>query len=441
MDPMPTTPSLVADADQGHTQAAGLMSPVPMSFPSLLRGSKLADRYAYLREASPQYPSTAANSPARKKTRDDRDGKRWVRRKENSRFVGNPHIVQAMGRDMQVDPPSARRTFPEPLPRYLPRSVAAPTPPRPVFDAGSANAGRYSMSMKGMRRTLRGHGPRAQMLVRDVEREVLDWLVGGMILLPDAEEVVLMECGRPIGSVESIVELSRTPLQLIWGIEDDAFARYVVHCCARYHKVVSYSKDVDGRRLTYLLRPNVTRPDYTARNVIDTPPATESDYSLGVLSETDILSVEDNEPISDTISDSELPLDSRHRRLSSVSEQADESGAEVTPRPLRTNRASFLAENAADADIDDDESVVGDVLARSVESLDLNPSYKEPPIRYTTQPAERTPLWDRRGVSRTSSSPSRSPCPPSRRTTRRNRITARRAIHDSKQSFYDYLYC
>ena len=94
-----------------------------------------------------------------------------------------------------------------------------------------------------MRRTLRGHGPRAERLVHDVEEEVLDWLVGGTILNPDEAEDVLVIPGRPVGFEGSnIVELSRTPLQLIWSVEQDAFARYIVHCCARYHKVVSYSK-------------------------------------------------------------------------------------------------------------------------------------------------------------------------------------------------------
>ncbi|KAH8119127.1 hypothetical protein DFH11DRAFT_1686096 [Phellopilus nigrolimitatus] len=413
-----------------------------MSFPAFLRNSKLADRFAYLHDApAAPYSSAPASRPA-KNARDEREGKRWVRRKENARFIGNPHIVQAARRDMQVDLPSARPTFPEPLPRFLPRSVAAPTPPRPAFDVGSANSGRYSLSLKGMRRALRGHGPRAQMLVQDVEREVLDWLVGGTIMLPDAAEDVLLEDGRPIGDEGSIVELSRTPLQLIWAVGDDAFGRYIVHCCARYHKVVSYSKDVDGKRLTYLLRPNVTRPDFAARNALDTPPATESDYSLGVLSENDILSVEENEPIADMTSDAELPPDSRHRRLSSVSEQVDESGAEAAPRLLRTGRRSSFDETA-DMDADDDNSVVGDDLARSVDSLDINAvSYREPPIRYTAPPTERTPLRDRRGVSRASSSPSRSPRPSMRRTIRsaRKRVGGRRAMPDSKQSFYDYLY-
>lgn len=328
--------------------------------------------------------------------------------------------------------------------------------------------------MKGVRRNLRQHGPRAQLLVRDVEHEVVAWLVGGTILAPDDEsEVLLGVPGRPIGDGISITELSRTPLQLVWAIEQDAFARYIVHCCARYHKVVSYStltllstcsiksnlkkcfhhsgKDVDGRRLTYLLRPNVTRPDYIARASLDTPPATElSDYSLGVLSESDILSVEENDALlSDAISDSEPPLRSlAQRRLSSVSERNSESDNDMTPRPLRTNIANTgslqLVREAIGDDADDDESIGGDDLSQSIQSLDLNASavIPEPPIRYAGPQMERTPLRDRRGISRAESSPSRSPRPSSRRVTRslRPRMTGRRPVQRVAQSFYDYLY-
>ena len=74
------------------------------------------------------------------------------------------------------------------------------------------------------------------------------------------------------------------------------------------------------------------RPDFAARDGVDTPPATESDYSLSVLSETDIISVEENDTV-ETGSDGEatMPQLVRHRRLSSVSERSDDS-EKVAPR-------------------------------------------------------------------------------------------------------------
>ena len=201
---------------------------------------------------------------------------------------------------------------------------------------------------------------------------------------------------------------------------------------------LNLGKDIDGRRLTFLLRPNVTRSDYAYRNALDTPPATaESDFSLGVLSESDVLSVEENELAPDNVSDAEPPA--RHRRLSSVSERETESELDDTPRPARLRPPREREEPAEYAD--DDESVNGD-LAQSVDSLDLNPTTRQPSITHSLQLIERTPLRDRRGSSRASSSPShsRSPCPPSRRLRKgRNRLT-RRASHGANQSFYDFLY-
>lgn len=249
MDAAATTTTMNSQIEVEPTKAPseGVMNPVPMSFPAFLRNAKLADRFAHLRNSAGEpYSGPAPLSRPSKRLREDHKGKRWVRRKENDRFVGNPHIVAAIADDLL---PSSyahlQDVFPRPLPRGFSRSMSAPTPPPPMADARSADAGRYSLSIRGVRRTLRGHGPRAQRLVHAIEREVLEWLVGGTMLNPDDAEV-LHEPGRAIGVDEDIgdciMELSRTPLKLIWSIQEDAFARYIVHCCARYHKVVSYSK-------------------------------------------------------------------------------------------------------------------------------------------------------------------------------------------------------
>jgi hypothetical protein len=97
-----------------------------------------------------------------------------------------------------------------------------------------------------MRRELRKSGFRAEVLVRDVESEVVNWLhVGGTVLAPDiSESTSILDLGSctPVGDTATIFEISRTPLQLIWSITDDAFARYIVHCCARYYEIISFSQ-------------------------------------------------------------------------------------------------------------------------------------------------------------------------------------------------------
>lgn len=167
--------------------------------------------------------------------------------------MGNPHIVAASKRDYAIPAPDVRPTFPEPLPAFLPRTVKLPTATvPPPTDPTSANAGRFSLSLKGMRKELRRQGGRAGALIRDIEGEMMGWLgQGGTVLNPDGPGVTLLgrheaqggeAGGRLVGETGVVVEVARTPLQLVWRIPEDAFARYVVHCVARYHEVVSFSK-------------------------------------------------------------------------------------------------------------------------------------------------------------------------------------------------------
>ena len=50
--------------------------------------------------------------------------------------------------------------------------------------------------------------------------------------------------GAPMSSLNPdgpIREVNRTPSELIWDIDNDPFARYVVHCVCRWHSIVSFS--------------------------------------------------------------------------------------------------------------------------------------------------------------------------------------------------------
>ena len=95
-----------------------------------------------------------------------------------------------------------------------------------------------------MRKELRKAGARAQHLVKDVETEIVSWLRDGAVFLsPDERDPNDLEFpGKPVGDSGGIHEVARTPLQLVWAISEDGFARYVVHWCARYHNIVSFSK-------------------------------------------------------------------------------------------------------------------------------------------------------------------------------------------------------
>lgn len=57
------------------------INPVPMSFPAFLRNPSLSGRLAHLREETTQVSHSVHLK--KRRTRDDRDGKRWIRRQEN----------------------------------------------------------------------------------------------------------------------------------------------------------------------------------------------------------------------------------------------------------------------------------------------------------------------------------------------------------------------
>ncbi|QRV79428.1 hypothetical protein RhiJN_07443 [Ceratobasidium sp. AG-Ba] len=252
-------PASVAESTAVLT-ATAQGGPVPLSFPSILRNP----HFAHLNVHSAQHRQTAnQNVPLKKKA--DKDGKRRVRRQENNRFTSNPHIVQPSRRDYAVPVAQVQSTFPMPLPPYLPRVSSAPSVPAPAPDPASTRAGKFSVSLRGFRRELRRRRGQAEPLVRAIEAELVEWLAEPAKPV-DADDYVI---------VGGIREVQRSSGELVWDVDQDSFARYVVHCTARWYGVVSFSKEgPDGTRLTHLLRPNPTRPD---RAVLATPPTTDWD--------------------------------------------------------------------------------------------------------------------------------------------------------------------
>jgi hypothetical protein len=240
--------------------------PPPLSFPSILRNPGLTSRFAHLVEPTQLSPDPSSVQSKKVWRRNDNEGKRWVRRRENgayssnslditskttlglnecaARFTHNPHIAMPSKRDLNPSVPSQHATFPIPLPPYLPRSAPLPATVPPVPDTKASNAGQFNLSLRGMRKALRRSGARTQALVRGVEDELMRWLGEVEVVLnPDAGNVppAFQFPGRVIAGEEGVREVERSPRRLVWWIENDAWARYVVHCCARYHNIVSFS--------------------------------------------------------------------------------------------------------------------------------------------------------------------------------------------------------
>lgn len=79
-------------------------------------------------------------------------------------------------------------------------------------------------------------------------KELLSWLETGDVVVFPASGVV-RQCDAAPSSASfigtgPIREVERTPTRLVWSVEDDAFARYIIHCVCRWHSVVSYSEFV-----------------------------------------------------------------------------------------------------------------------------------------------------------------------------------------------------
>lgn len=273
-------------------------------------------------------------------------------------------------------------------------------------------------------------GGKAQGLVKDVETEVLVWLEGGVVLSPSVDgdgDGGLRFPGVAVREREDLREVGRSPLQLVWAT-DDAFVRYVVHCCARYHDIVSFSKEVQSRRLTYLLRPNVTRPDFRARSTLDTPPVTDLDYTSHEY-ESDLIS----EPPSDADVESDAGAATAAAGLMAIQESPALEPVALQPIEPEYDDAWSVT---GDTDAEGDESGNEHDLAQSVDSLSPRDPNSTPRAVATTRhhSSLRPRAWDQR---RAASSPSRSP---SRRPLRRvhPRIDPPKMAHP--KSFYDYLY-
>ncbi|PIL35907.1 hypothetical protein GSI_01567 [Ganoderma sinense ZZ0214-1] len=450
MDTIEQTPAASPDRPDPVGLPTKDNGPIPMSFPAILRNPGLSDRFAHLRIQARVVSPPAVSVSAKRNRREDKEGKQWVRRKENARFVGNSHIVAPSKDDLSVTAPNSRPTFPEPLPHFLSRNNPIPSAVPAAREPSSANAGRFSLSLKGMRRQLRSSGPRTELLVKEVEDEILDWLAaGGVMLAPDAS-ATFDSPSTPIGSTDAILEVSRTPLQLVWNIEDNAFTRYVVHCCARYHDVVSFSKDTAGQRLTYLLRPNVTRPTRSAAPTLDTPPVTD----LSELSATDFDTSESDRELSDAeaLSPISPSLAAPTTALSAIAEAASDTSAPASPALAPVSACAVYASRRPEISMAALDSDGWSVIGESDGDGDMSAPEAEL-AALSLADVDRTPLADRRRQGpdvlrsrllerqrRSASSPSHSPA---RRTPPRARQRAERAVRAQpvgRRSFYDYLF-
>lgn len=395
--------------------------PVPLSFPAILRNPKLTDRYAHLRERPAAVPPKTSISKAR---RDEHEGKRWIRRRENAEFADNPHITLPSRGDHAVPVPSKLSTFPIPLPPYLPRSSVLPPSVPGSREPASAAAGLFSLSLKGARRALRVR-PGARNIVGAIEEHLCTWLEGGTY--PGEEEGMVFP-GEKVGGSEDVLEVSRRAVALVWVVgkdgTDGAFERYVVHCLARWYGVVSFSKEVDGQRLTYLLRPQITQ---AVGSTLDTPPATDASQ---VDTESDFLS---------DIHTSDLGSD-----FASDIEHEEPVGGLSAISEAPSSPTAWSVVSGPDLEFDEGFAASVESLSLDTEANDLERTPRAAGVRgsggvYVRNARTRFSAWNE---PRSASSPSRSPArkPPPVRRAVKQQAGKKAGKKTGKGSFYDYLF-
>ena len=217
-----------------------------------------------------------------------------------------------------------------------------------------------------------------------------------------------------------------------------------------YHK----GKGASDNRLTYLLRPNVTRPDRRAPATIDTPPVT--DYSSNPDTDDNL----DSDFVSEREMESDIELDGD---VNFALPAIKEASLPVSPVLSVSGDAWSLVDKGTDdnSQVDDFESgsefeSADSLLHSGVEALSLvsplplsdpltQPEHEDPDRTLTgirTHPLrDNTPARRRDWASaRSPSSPSLSPI---RTRPRRHRLNRKKGIViglQDKRSFYEYIF-
>jgi hypothetical protein len=272
-------------------------------------------------------------------------------------FRGNPYIVHPTRTDYQVTYSDVKATFPAPLPPYIPRVSAAPSAASVIrsdpVNLNSAYAGRFTLSLRGLRKDLRQRGGgRAKTLVEDIESAIQSWL--------DAYTAPVGVSSKTSKAIDrsdppTIIEVANNPLELVWCTEDP-FARWIIHCVSRWHDVVSFSKSPSPfhhttkvpnvptgkdvlvteagsqqrtQRQTHLLRPNSRHPDPRTTAAIYTPTATDIESSI--MEDSDYSNLADSVSSMHLVDASTVPAPDMELSVTSlrIDEEPEESASDA----------------------------------------------------------------------------------------------------------------
>ncbi|KAK4051765.1 hypothetical protein OIO90_004589 [Microbotryomycetes sp. JL221] len=311
----------------GKNGDEGVAGSVPLTMPAFLLHDASAAR-ARSRLNSNQ--KRADNEP-RSIARDRNDavaglkgGRRRKRRTENAQLAGNPHVQRPLKRDyLSPGVPAVDSTVFAPPPASFPRSLYVPAVPSPKTRHAPSEAGQFTMSARGTRRTLRsmlgderGEGGRTEELLMLMEDEIRSWLMQsgaipdgyyhsstqGRVLddtpvedwivpptepTPNAASSLANGNGVPADVDQAtlpptLTELTRSPSTLVW-LMPSPHARFLLHVLARYYSLQSFSRPLSPLqptiRVTHISRPHMVQTRAVHAGMgdagFDTPPGTD----------------------------------------------------------------------------------------------------------------------------------------------------------------------
>lgn len=180
-------------------------------------------------------------------------------------FYGSKYMVPPRASDYSPAQLSTAPIFPSPPPStffpYKPSADPTADPnarPAPTFDdsVASADHGRFSLPMKGLKRNTRrivAEGGIGGQIVDAVDLELRAWLEGTEVWLSpetiaynnahnlNSGKRCICEVDTDHGRMQAVSQLAKQPHALVWQSED-SFTRFLIHAIARYYRVVSFSK-------------------------------------------------------------------------------------------------------------------------------------------------------------------------------------------------------
>jgi hypothetical protein len=117
----------------------------------------------------------------------------------------NPHTALPSRIDLLPPAPSYTPTFPKATSSAI-RATSAPSPALPQPEPASSEAGKYTLSLKGVRQMLRRRGRRAEQVVQFVENELRGW--SGVVGFGEEDASHGTGFGQPRVIDDSIVDVT-----------------------------------------------------------------------------------------------------------------------------------------------------------------------------------------------------------------------------------------